>query len=52
MKVEDLELVVEYVIRVTWGCLNGRLHFSWLLSLMSVEANVSSIGECLFWMVM
>ena len=52
VEVDDLELEVGVVIRLVWGCLNGRLYFFWRLSRMSMEGKKSNVGECPVGMVM
>ena len=32
MEVDDLELEVQFVVRLVWSCLNGRLYFLWRLN--------------------
>ena len=49
---EDLELVVECVMKLVWAYLNRRTHFLCHLSLMLVEADVPSVDGYLFRMVM
>ena len=50
--VDALELEVGVVARLVWGCLNGRLYFSWRFSQMSLEGKLSNVGDCPFGMVM
>ena len=52
MHVDALELEVEVVARLVWGCLNGRLYFLWRFSQISLEGKLSNVGECPFGMVM
>ena len=49
--VERVELVVGCIVRLILWCANGRRHFLCCFSLMSVEMNELSVGECLFGMV-
>ena len=52
MHVDALELEVEVVAGLVWGCLNGRLYFLWRFSPISLEGKLSNVGECPFGMVM
>ena len=52
MEVDDLELEVGVVVRLVWGCLNGRLYFLWRLCRMSLEGKMSNVGACCCGMVM
>ena len=51
MGVDDLKLEVGVVVRLVWGCLNGRLYFLWRLSRMSLEEEISNFGGHPFGMV-
>ena len=52
MDVDALGLEVGVVVRLVWGCLNGRLYFLWRFSQTSLEGNFSNVGESPFCMVM
>ena len=51
MGVDDLKLEVGVVVRLVWGCLNGRLYFLWRLSRISLEEKISNFGGHPFGMV-
>ena len=51
IKVDDLELEEGVVVRLVWGCMNGRLCFLWCLSWMSLAEKISSIGGRFFGIV-
>ena len=52
MVVDHLMLEVGYVVRLIWGCLNGRLHFLWHLNQMVLEGKISNVCGRSFGMMM
>ena len=49
--VVEMELVVEYLVRLVLWCSDGRGDYLGRFSLILVEANGLSVGVCLFGMV-